>query len=177
MSVHRAHRIRRFEDVDWATWSPRERATLLFVVREDRILLIRKKRGLGAGKINGPGGRIDAGESPRTAAIREVQEELRVTPTGVEQRGELRFQFADGFSIYGYVFAASDCLGEPTETDEAVPMWTRVDRIPYAEMWADDELWMPSLLAGRSFEGRFLFDGDAMLGHAFEQKPPGFRWS
>ena len=43
-------------------------------------------------------------------------------------------------------------------------------------MWADDELWMPSLLEGRSFEGRFLFDGDTLLGHAFERKPAGFRF-
>jgi 8-oxo-dGTP diphosphatase len=120
---------------------------------------------------------VSTGNSASGASRTSTGPPVRVTPTGVEQRGELRFQFADGFSIHGYVFAASDCVGEPTETDEALPLWTRVDRIPYAEMWEDDELWMPALLEGRSFEGRFLFDGDAMLGHAFERKPPGFRWS
>ncbi|MGD2110491.1 MAG: NUDIX domain-containing protein, partial [Phycisphaerae bacterium] len=63
---------------DWSTWRPRQTATLLFVIRAGEILLIRKKRGLGAGKINGPGGRVDPGETPREAAIREVQEELHV---------------------------------------------------------------------------------------------------
>lgn len=151
--------------VDWSSWKPRERATLLFVVRGGQVLLILKKRGLGAGKINGPGGRLDPGETPLACAIREVQEELRVTPTGVREAGELYFQFADGHSIHGYVFRADDCDGDPQETDEADPRWTPIDAIPYDRMWADDALWMPLLLAGRPFVGRFLFDGDRMLWH------------
>jgi len=150
---------------NWAQWEPRERATLLFVVRDGRILLIHKKRGLGAGKINGPGGRLEPGETPRQAAIREVQEEVRVTPLCISKRGELRFQFRDGHSIHGTVFLAADCRGEPTETDEAKPFWRALDRIPYNRMWADDRLWMPPMLAGKYFSGRFLFDGDRMLGH------------
>ena len=74
--------LERVTDLDWSTWQPDDRATLLFVVHADRILLIEKKRGLGAGKINGPGGRIEPGESPRQAAVREVQEEVGVTPEG-----------------------------------------------------------------------------------------------
>ena len=46
----------RIEEIDWNAWEPQQRATLLFVIHGGEILLIRKKRGLGAGKINGPGG-------------------------------------------------------------------------------------------------------------------------
>lgn len=153
------------DQVDWSSWVPRDRATLVFVVRHGQVLLIRKKRGLGAGKINGPGGRIDPGETPVECAVREVEEELRVTPVDPRLRGELSFQFLDGYSIHAYVFLARDCIGEPTETDEAIPLWTPVDRIPYDEMWADDRLWVPRLLAGGCFEGRFVFDRDVMVGH------------
>ena len=163
--------MRRLEDVDWEGWEPEIRATLLFVVRDGEILLIRKKRGIGAGKINGPGGKIDPGETPQACAVRETEEELCVTPTGVHKLGELRFQFTDGLSILGHVFAASGCEGEATETPEAVPRWTPVDAIPYDEMWADDRYWLPWLLEGRSFSGRMLFDGDELLGHAFECTP------
>ncbi len=156
----------RFEDIDWTHWTPHEHATLLFVRRADRVLLIRKKRGLGAGKINGPGGRLDAGESPMQCAIREVQEELCVTPLGVEPRGELAFQFVDGYALYVHVFSALDCAGEPQETAEAAPLWFTIDDVPFAEMWADDHLWFPYLLSGQPFRGRFLFDGDALLGYA-----------
>jgi 8-oxo-dGTP pyrophosphatase MutT (NUDIX family) len=73
--------------VNWAAWQARDRAVLCFVRREGRLLLIRKKRGLGAGKFNGPGGRIEPGETPEAAAVRETQEELGVTPTALAKAG------------------------------------------------------------------------------------------
>jgi len=155
----------RLNEVDWLNWKAEQSATLLFVVREGKVLLIHKKRGLAAGKINGPGGRIHDGETPLQGAIREVQEELRVTPIEVEHCGELAFQFVDGLSIHVEVFRADDCLGEPQETDEAKPLWAPVNEIPFERMWADDRLWIPLLLARKKFSGRFLFDDDVMLGH------------
>lgn len=154
-----------FEHINWSRWTPDQTATLLFVIRDGKILLIRKKRGLGAGKINGPGGRIDPGETPEQCAVRETQEELCVTPTGVAYCGELFFQFADGFKLHGHVFRASGCEGTAQETDEALPLWTPLDRIPYHEMWADDRYWLPFMLAGHTFTGRFLFQDDTMLGY------------
>lgn len=164
----------RFEDINWSAWIPKERATLTFVVRDGRILLIHKKRGLGAGKINGPGGRLEPGETPDACAVREVQEELCVTPVGLSRRGRLQFQFADGHSIEAQVFTAVDCQGTPRETGEAIPLWFALDALPYDRMWADDRLWMPLMLAGRTFHGRFLFDGDRMLHHEVEADPAGF---
>jgi 8-oxo-dGTP diphosphatase len=151
--------------IDWESWRAVDRATLLFVVRGDEILLIRKKRGLGAGKINGPGGRLDDGETPLQAAVREVREEVCVQPTGVRRHGELKFHFVDGYSIHVWVFRADGIEGEPRETDEAIPLWFPTDRIPYEQMWADDIHWLPLLLDGRCFGGRFIFDDDAMLDH------------
>lgn len=148
---------------DWKRWEPREQATLLFIMCGEQVLLIRKKRGLGAGKINGPGGRIKPGETPLQGAVREVQEELLVTPTGAEEVGILRFQFVDGFSMSVRVFKASGCEGEPQETEEARPLWARIDEIPYGEMWPDDVHWLPMMLRGDHFDGRFLLDDDALL--------------
>lgn len=151
-------------DIEWDEWAAVDRATLLFVVCPDgKMLLIRKKRGLGAGKINAPGGRLEKGETPLQAAVREVVEEVRVEPCAIEHAGELRFQFVDGYSIHVEVFRADDCVGEPAETDEAIPLWVSTDAIPYDEMWEDDRLWLPWLLEGRRFHGRFIFDDDRML--------------
>lgn len=150
-------------DEFWNNWQPRERATLCFVIEGGRILLIRKKRGLGAGKINAPGGRLEPGEEPHQCAIRETSEEVGLSPVGVERRGELHFQFADGYSLHCTVFVASGYTGELVETDEALPIWTPLDRIPYEEMWADDIHWLPGLIDGGSFRGYFHFDGENML--------------
>jgi len=149
--------------IDWTTWIPRERANLCFIVKDGRVLLIRKKRGLGAGKINGPGGKLEPGETALESAIREVREELGVTPLQIEERGILHFQFVDGYSLHCVVFLAFDLEGEPIETAEATPLWFPVGEIPFHEMWADDQHWLPETLAGGSFDAWFVFDGDTML--------------
>jgi 8-oxo-dGTP diphosphatase len=157
--------MRTLADIDWSAWKPTDRATLIFVIEGDRILLIEKKRGLGAGKVNGPGGRLEPNETPLAAACREIEEELGVRAIGAVEHGELSFQFADGYSLHCHVFRAEACEGTPVETDEAVPLWTPIDAIPFARMWADDRLWLPMLIAGDRFFGRFLFEGDQMLDH------------
>ena len=149
--------------MNWSTWQPRERANLCFIVKDGRILLIRKKRGLGAGKINGPGGRLEPGETALAAAIREVQEEIGVTPLELEEYGVLHFQFTDGYSLHCVVFLARDFTGELIETDEATPLWFETGEIPYDEMWADDRHWLPEMLAGKKFRAWFEFDGERML--------------
>ena len=161
-------RVHRLDDIDWKAWEPTERATLLFVIRDGAMLLIHKKRGLGAGKINGPGGRIDPGETAVQAAVREVEEELQVVPRGVSRCGDLHFQFANGYGIHVTVFRAEACDGEPSETDEAIPIWVSVDDIPYAKMWPDDEHWIPLMLARKPFRGYFWFDGDNMQDYRVE---------
>ena len=155
--------------IDWATWTAVDLATLCFVFDGDEVLLIRKKRGLGAGKVNAPGGRVDPGETPLQCAIRETQEELHVTPTGALRHcGEHRFQFVDGYSLHVHVFAASTHAGTATETDEAIPLWTPVAAIPYDEMWADDVLWIPHMLADQRFDGRWIFDGEDIVDYVLD---------
>ncbi len=153
------------DSIDWSTWQPTEYANLCFVVRDGNILLIHKKRGLGAGKINGPGGRIEPNETPLQSAIRELQEEIGVTPTGLEHIGILRFQFLDGYRLHVTVFHATDCTGKLIETDEAVPFWQPISHIPYSKMWQDDPYWLPLLIAKQKFTGNFVFDHEQLLNH------------
>ena len=154
--------------MDWQNWQPRQLANLCFIVKDGQVLLIRKKRGLGAGKINAPGGKLELGETALDAAIRETREEIGVTPLHLEERGVVRFQFADGYSLHCAVFVALDFDGEPVETDEALPMWFAADDVPFHEMWEDDQYWLPQVLAGSKFEGWFEFDGEKMLSKRVE---------
>ena len=155
--------------VDWNNWQPTIRATLMFVVRGDEVLLIRKKRGFGVGKINGPGGKLDPGETELECAVRETEEELGIVARDAVKRGELWFQFVDGMAMHVAVFQAKNHDGDAIETEEAAPLWTRIDAIPFDEMWADDVHWLHRMLTGtESFTGRFLFDNDSMLAHAID---------
>ena len=148
--------------IDWSQWQGGIHATLMFVVNNGRILLIEKKRGLGAGKINGPGGKIDPGETSLQCVIRETQEELLITPLNPRKIGELWFSMSDSPHILCHVFRADDHIGTPTETDEAVPVWTPITSIPYTRMWEDDRHWLPLLLEETHFHGRFIFEGESM---------------
>jgi len=148
--------------IDWSTWTGEMKATILFIIKDGKILLIEKKRGLGAGKINGPGGKIDPGETALEAAIRETQEELLITPSTPRKLGELQFSMSDCPDILCHVYRSDDFIGIPTETDEAVPVWTRLEEIPYQRMWEDDRHWLPLVLAERTFRGRFVFEGECM---------------
>lgn len=161
---------RKVAEIDWRSWRPHDRATLVFVVTNGEILLMRKKRGLGAGKINGPGGRIWPGESALDCAVREVEEELCITPRELAEAGENSFQFVDGYSIQVQVYVAQAFDGTPAETDEGAPLWFPLDAIPYHEMWEDDRLWLPLSLAGQDFTARYVFDGDAMLDFEIDRR-------
>ena len=163
--------MKRLADVDWDNWRAEIPATLVFVIDDGKILLIDKKTGIGKGKINGPGGKLENGESPEQCARREIFEELGVTVSNLEYCGQQRFQFTDGLSIHVWIYRTFDFEGEPTEGNEARPMWVPLDEIPYERMWEDDVIWLPLMLQGKQFHGRWIFDGDRMLDYELEIEP------
>lgn len=161
----------RLSDIDWSNWQAKIPATLLFVIQDGKILLIRKKQGLGQGKINGPGGKLEPGETIEQCAIRELQEELHITPGTLTYHGDNCFQFTDGLSLRVHIYSTDTYQNTPTETSEALPLWFDTDKIPYDEMWEDDVLWIPLMLAGKKFTGHFLFCDDKMLDYELIEQP------
>lgn len=160
------------EEIDWDLWEPDERAVICYIFRDDQVMLIHKKTGLGKGMVNAPGGRIEDTETAMEAAVRETQEETHITPKGLRQMGVLNFQFTDGYSLRGFVFFADDLEGVEQETDEAAPFWTAVDQIPYDQMWEDDRLWLPKALEGSTFDGKFIFDDRKMISSSLAVEEP-----
>lgn len=133
--------------------------TLVFLLRDDQILLAMKKRGFGAGRWNGVGGKVDANESIEQATVRECQEEIGITPQRLEQVAFHRFTFPDDTpDMLAHVFISRHWEGEPAETEEMAPKWFDVSDIPYHEMWDDDILWLPAVLAGKKLNTVFGFD-------------------
>jgi 8-oxo-dGTP diphosphatase len=146
-------------------WQPDHIGTLVFIRQNDQVLLIRKKRGHGAGKFNGPGGKLEEHETPREGAIRETLEEVRVRVRDPLLLGRFKFVDLSAPQWYGYVFLAREFEGELEETDEAEPHWFSVEELPFSEMWEDDRIWLPRLLEGESLQGEFLFDDGRLLTH------------
>ena len=137
------------------------KTTLLFLRRNDEILLAMKKRGHGDGKWNGAGGKIEPGETIERAMIRETKEEIGVTPIDYNQVAEISFVQYDKEELEAVrmsVFIATKWTGEPTESEEMAPKWFKIDEIPYDHMFADDKYWLPRVLDGQTLKARFKFD-------------------
>lgn len=141
----------------------KKHAVVTYILNRDRVLLIEKKRGLGAGKINVPGGHIEEGETPEEAAVRETREEVHLHVEELEFVGYLYFHFTNGLTMKGYVYKTEHYTGEMQETVEAKPFWCPTENIPYKKMWEDDEVWIPEMLKGRLFRAFFHFDDDQMI--------------
>jgi len=138
-------------------WQPDLVGTLMFIRVADRVLLIHKRRGHGAGRINGPGGKLEPGESPLDCAVRETLEETGVRAAQPARVARMRFLDTEGPDWLGHVFLASGYTGTPVATDEAVPEWFPLAELPLERMWSDDALWLPRILAGECLAGDFLF--------------------
>ncbi|MFZ2187851.1 MAG: 8-oxo-dGTP diphosphatase [Candidatus Moraniibacteriota bacterium] len=140
--------------------------TLCFAMKDGRILLGMKKRGFGAGRWNGFGGKLHEGESIEGAAKRETVEECGIVIQTMEKVGihEFTFQSKPKEVLEVHVFRVDVWSGKPTETEEMRPEWFVFSDIPYDTMWPDDIYWFPSFLAGKKIRTRFLFGpGDVVL--------------
>ncbi|MBI5133942.1 MAG: 8-oxo-dGTP diphosphatase [Candidatus Taylorbacteria bacterium] len=153
-------------------------STLLFLVKSEdgkvgEICLAMKKRGFGAGRWNGAGGKANEGETVEAAALRETEEEIGVRPKSISKVAELHFTFANK-PEWDQVVHAYLCFsweGEPVESEEMAPRWFKTGEIPYKEMWPDDVYWLPKVISGKLIrKAEFEFgEGDIILRQDVEE--------
>lgn len=131
-------------------------ATLVFLRRENEILLTMKKRGFGKGKWNGPGGKVE-GETIEDGAKREVKEEINVDIIDMDKVAYLTF-YDSGEKLWSvHVYICWNFEGIPIEGEEVNPSWFSIDEIPYDKMWEDDQYWLPKILNKEKITGNFYF--------------------
>lgn len=144
--------------------------TILFLIKQSgdmvtHICLAMKKRGFGVGKWNGVGGKVEAGETSEDAARREAREEIGVSVGALRQVADIGFYYEakPGWNQQAAVYFATEWSGEVRESAEMRPAWYAVDEIPYAEMWSDDAIWLPKVLAGAYVRGDVHFGGENQI--------------
>ncbi|HLC49373.1 MAG TPA: 8-oxo-dGTP diphosphatase [Candidatus Andersenbacteria bacterium] len=135
--------------------------TLCLIRKDDQILLGMKKRGFGAGRWNGFGGKVASKETIEDAMRRETMEEAGIEIVDATKIGILEFTFeSNPDTLEVHIFNATSFTGEPQETEEMKPKWFHINEIPFDTMWADDIHWFPLFLEGKKFTGKFLFDSE-----------------
>jgi mutator protein MutT len=145
-------------------------ATICEITHDGKLLLQRKAAGrFGEGKWNGPGGKVDPGETSMEGVIREVREETGLTIHDPELLGNIDFYFGEKPrpDWTTYVYRVTSFTGRLKPNEEGEVRWFRIEDIPYEQMWADDIHWLPHLLEGKRVSGTFWFDekGDNLVRH------------
>jgi len=141
--------------------------TLCYIINDrSEVLLTMKKKGFGVGKWNGAGGKVQAGETPLAAAVRETREEVGLEIETPMALGFLEFIWPDEQQEWNqrcYIYLAKKYAGCLCESDECRPQWFPCSQLPYEQMWDDDKHWYPRMLSGQKVKIRFYFDQNGQV--------------
>jgi 8-oxo-dGTP diphosphatase len=137
--------------------------TICYIKKDDEVLLQKKSKELfGGDKYNAPGGKIQEGETPEVAVIREVKEETGLSVSNLVYHGFIDFYDGDESQIAWqvHVFSTEEFEGElEVKTREGVHEWIHKNQMPYDRMWEDDKYFVPQVLEGKLIvEGNFYFE-------------------
>lgn len=136
-------------------------ATLVFLLKDQKILLPRKTRSIGKGCRNGYGGGVEDGETLLQCAIRELEEECAVIAkeNDFEKVAELNFDniTEDGihWNIVVHTYLLRNWEGEPQETSDGAFTdleWFEIDKIPAEELMPGTHEWLMPTLSGKKIK-------------------------
>jgi 8-oxo-dGTP diphosphatase len=127
-------------------------STGLIIIKEDKIFLAKRTKGLGAGKWGTMGGHIELGETPEEAAAREAKEEFNI------EVGNLKFLYL-GHEWYGerqyldVVFTADIISGEPKNMEPEKKSdlgWFDINNLP-GELFKPVEIGLEAIKTGEKY--------------------------
>ncbi len=145
---------------------PLKLATLVYALRDEQVLLLRRATEPNRGLWVAPGGKLDHGESPAECAVREMREEtglvierpvLRAVMTETSPRADYQW--------LTFVFVAWDFDGTFTPAPGIGEFrWVPVDEVTKLPIPPADAIFFPRLLEdGSTFHGKFEYDAELNL--------------
>jgi 8-oxo-dGTP diphosphatase len=127
--------------------------------------------------LNGPGGKVAAGETPTAAVRREVVEETGLTLLAPISHGtlELLFGAPEQSRLRVFVYTCDLFTGRARGGREGRLRWYAASRLPFDQLWPDMRLWLPAVLAGGTVDGTCVFDetGDRLVSCSLQLNWPG----
>lgn len=141
-------------------------ATLVYALRDEQVLLVRRTGEPNRGLWVAPGGKLDIGESPDECAVREMREEtglvierpvLRAVMTETSPRSDYQW--------LTFIFVAFDFDGTFTPAPGIGEFrWVPVDEVTKLPIPPADAIFFPRLLQdGTTFNAKFEYDADLNL--------------
>ena len=141
--------------------------TLCFLTRGEEVLMLRRRRPPNQGLWNGVGGRIEAGETPLAACLREVREETGFVVGSARFAGVVSwtgFEAADGALA---LFTAEAPGGEPAACEEGeLALKPRAWVLGSPEVVSNIHRFGPEVLSGHPPRWhRFTYRDGAIVGY------------
>jgi protein-S-isoprenylcysteine O-methyltransferase Ste14/ADP-ribose pyrophosphatase YjhB (NUDIX family) len=141
-------------------------ATLVYAVRDDQVLLLRRNSEPNRGLWVAPGGKLERGEAPSECAVREMREEtgldidhpvLRAVMTETSPRPDYQWlTFIYVARWFDGTFTPAPGIGEFR--------WVPVDEVAKLPIPPADAIFFPRLLQdGAAFNAKFEYDADLNL--------------
>ncbi len=133
-------------------------ATLIFLIKDNKILLPLKTRKIGEGCRNGYGGGIEDGETLLACAVRELKEECGINSleSDLEKMAELYFDntTAEGlmWNILVHTYLLRNWEGEPTPSEDGAMVdlkWFEFHEIPDKELMPGTYEWLKEIIEGK----------------------------
>jgi 8-oxo-dGTP diphosphatase len=89
---------------------------VVLVIKENKILLGKRKNGYGAGMYGVPGGRVEVGEKLEVCARRELVEETGPVGKDIQYVGVIK-ESQGSYDFVHFVFKCQEFSGEPTNVE------------------------------------------------------------
>ena len=144
-------------------------ATLCYVKHAGRTLMVHRNKKPGdihAGKWNGLGGKLEAGETPEECARREILEESGLRVIKLKMKGFLTFpHFARDEDWYAFVFVVDEFEGELIDSPEGQLEWIEDRRLLELELWEGDRFFLEWLDRPGFFSGKFVYEEGRYIEH------------
>lgn len=104
-------------------------STLCYLVKGDRLLMLRRRKEPFSNHWTAPGGKLEPGETPLAAIVREMREETGLSVSDLTLRAICSERGGEWYDWLLFVFRAGVCDGELRPSDEGELRW-----LPVAEL-------------------------------------------
>ena len=128
--------------------------TLCYIEKENKYLMLYRNKSdkdPNKGKWLGIGGKLEKGETPDEAAVREVYEETGLILDGYEYRGIVNFVSDIYEDEIMHLYYSNDFRGEVKECDEGHLEWIDKDKVFDLPMWEGDRIFLKFLDSNMPF--------------------------
>lgn len=114
------------------------RVACAVIVEGNRILAAQRGDGRHAGKWEFPGGKIEPGETPEEALVRELAEELGISAEVGLPLSVVRYQYREGEDVILHPFLVRVSGGRPVSLVHAVLRWVEPSNFSKLDWLAGD---------------------------------------